>query len=146
MKIFLMSAFALAIALSSCDKPESARIQTKEEILADGEWVLQSLQEKTGSGSWVTQTQPTCDNDNRYIFKGQGTFLFNDGAVKCDPSEPDVKGAGTWKLLDSGAKLSLQFTGEPDPVIADIIEIDADHFVTVSTDGAIQSKETFVHP
>jgi hypothetical protein len=110
----------------SCSKESK---QSKSSLLAAGTWKI--IADSISPGRVLTgpavETDMfvyygTCELDNYFEFKSNGTYELNNGPKKCNPADLQ-KLEGTWFLSDGDTKLSLS----PDPVYlsdkCDILEL-----------------------
>lgn len=82
---------ALVFVGTSCKKDEE---KTTKDLLTAHEWKLVS---SVVSGSPVT-IEP-CEADDFADFHDDGTLHFDEGATKCDESDPQET-SGTWSISD----------------------------------------------
>ncbi len=76
------------------DKSESARM----DLITTGTWKLIALTSQPGNdidGDGIIDTDvfafyDVCEKDNFYVFKRNGEYEVNEGASKCDASDPQV--------------------------------------------------------
>lgn len=71
-----------------------------------------------------TNFYPACQQDNIERFETDGSLAFDEGATKCDPTDPQTE-AGTWAFYDSETKLIF----EPGP--------DADTLNIITNNGTV---------
>ena len=97
-------------AISGCKKTK-----TKTELLTDGSWKVtaQSINpgvDLNGDGTLDTdlyaQFVEDCTKDNFSTFKSDGSFVDDEGATKCDPTDPQTTN-GTWAFQNSESKISI---------------------------------------
>lgn len=89
------------MAAASCSKSENAATpvstpttsKTPKELIV-GAWFIQSV---TSNDPSNPEPLPACSKDDILTIKADGTCTSDAGAVKCDPSDPQVQN-GTWKL------------------------------------------------
>lgn len=60
-----------------------------------------------GATQSIFAQQSVCDADDIYAFSANGTLAIQEGATKCDPADPDVKGTGTWTLGTNNTTLEI---------------------------------------
>jgi hypothetical protein len=93
----------LVLILSSCKKTEEkTSTLTPKEILTSKPWKITS--EKVNG----VETLVNCEKDDVLTFLANGTYTYNIGANKCDPSETNY--TGTWTLSDDGK--TIVFDGD----------------------------------
>jgi len=59
---------------------------------------------------WYAQLD-ACEQDNITYFKTGGTYTIEEGATKCDSSDPQVYDTGTWTFNSDETILVLTSTG-----------------------------------
>lgn len=137
---FTLIAFAALIVLSSCKKDD----KSNTELLTAGNWKLVSEMEKVDNGNWVENigSYSSCDLDDYIIFKTNNTYEFNEGASKCDPTDPQIE-TGIWAFEANETKLSV------DGEAADLKELSSSTLMissSITFGGSIYySKQTFKH-
>jgi hypothetical protein len=145
-KIFATLCVILLFA-ASCKKSDSS--SDKRSILTTGKWRIASSSAIVEYPSPIgTQTVdvlaalPNCQRDNGYIFNGDGTITADEGATKCNSTDPQQKPAGNWTLLSNDTQLRVYGNGAD--VTADIIAIDNSMFSIryVTTSNGIRSTTT----
>lgn len=100
------------LAVVSCKKDDE---QTTAELLthSDG-WILVAatvsppiVDPTTGiSFTDIYATMDDCEKDDIVFLKSDGTYIQDEGAAKCDPSEPQTT-TGTWSLDADGKTLTI---------------------------------------
>jgi len=92
--------------LFSCKK-EAAK--SKTDLLTQKTWMIQKLETKEGNNPWEDDfpTWDACSKDDRYIFRANNTYEFNEGLTKCDPSDPQIFDSGNWALTNNETKLLI---------------------------------------
>lgn len=60
-----------------------------------------------GATQSIFSQQSVCDADDIYAFTANGSLTINEGATKCDPADPDVKGTGTWAFGTNNTTLAI---------------------------------------
>ena len=131
MKLFKYSLIALiSISLFSCDKDDDAaqiapatptnteKLCGKNFITSDYTLIQNGVTVMTGLD---TNFLPACQQDDIIRFETNGALAFDEGATKCDPTDPQTE-AGTWAFYDSETKLI--FEPGPDADTSDIITND----------------------
>jgi uncharacterized protein affecting Mg2+/Co2+ transport len=92
--------FCLAIACKK-DSPTHTQLLSRNWIQTDITLTA------NGATQSVFAQQSVCDSDDIYGFKADGTLTITEGATKCNPSDPDIKGTGNWTLDANNTKLSI---------------------------------------
>lgn len=134
--IRILSLTALcALAFVACKKDDDV---TKTEMLAGGKWTLTSLTVSPAiviGGTSFTDlfsTYPACSKDDFQTFATDGTYTYDEGATKCDPSDVQTD-TGTWSFNTAETQLTLNGTGYSD--VWEIVNLSATEMT---------SKYTFV--
>jgi hypothetical protein len=136
MKKALLYCSALLILGTSCKKnddnnsnPNSSSRKTQ---LTTGKWKITASISTFDLGNGMTQNADLfsllspCQQDNLYIFNADNTATADEGATKCNSSDPQSKAAGNWQLLNNDTQLSLQDPTNPllQSITADIVQLD----------------------
>jgi len=85
---------------------------SKTQLLTTGSWKLTSdyidpAVDVNGDGvadHEVFSFYDACDKDDMIIFKSDGTVTFDEGASKCDPTDPQSENS-TWKFASNETQL-----------------------------------------
>lgn len=93
-----------ALILNSCTTEK-----TDAEILGGTTWKLNNM---FINGSDFMLLADACDKDDKYYFNEDGSFLQDEGSIKCDPSDPQTVATGTWTISADGATFTLSSTLE----------------------------------
>lgn len=105
----LAALVALTVSVSSCKKdtdsptPSTPAAQTKTQILTSHSWITKSM---VSNNVDFYAFAPACEKDNFLTFKANGTSTYDEGAIKCDPSDPQVEN-GTWKFIANETKIII---------------------------------------
>jgi len=87
--------------LASCHKDDPQ--PTKTELLTRS-W---SIVKGTVSGIEVPDFELACVKDNLWIFSKGGAFNEDEGATKCDPTDPQSIETGKWALANNDTLLKV---------------------------------------
>lgn len=140
MKQLLRSTLILFIVgfLSSCNKDDEAPV-TKSQTISGKKWISTALTINPGvqfeeGGPVITDLYAfyqnagrTCINDDIKVFNLNGTYTFEEGASKCQPTNPQVYESGTW-LFSSDESALVTNTGG-NTINYDILTLDATSLV-----------------
>ena len=103
----------LAAALGSCKKDNETTPATasKADMLAAKSWRISAQTSTyTINGTPIVTNEyssmTACEKDNFLKFNANKTAVFDEGASKCDPSDPQTQN-GTWELTANDTKLNL---------------------------------------
>lgn len=75
-----------SVLLVSCDKDNDPAPKTKTQLLVQSNWKLKSA---TANGGDVTNVIQACQRDNLLSFSVSGTGNVNEGATKCNGTDPN---------------------------------------------------------
>ena len=108
--LFLM----VAVGFLSCkkEKGNTSPAKTKTELLTSGSWkrialVSNPAYDWNANGNFDTNILNTmfpCEKDNFETYLANGMVVTNEGATKCNPSDPQTW-AVTWSFGDNETKL-----------------------------------------
>lgn len=132
--ILAVVAIAFLTTMGSCKKDDdddnnggSGTSVSKAGLLTSGGWIATSF-EVTFPAPIGTIDQyammDACEKDDILYFNSDKTILDDEGATKCDPSDPQSMSGGTWELTDNDTKLAINDDG--DIFDLDIISLTAD--------------------
>ena len=111
-KVHHLLVIAMLLVVGACkkDKNESARM----DLITTGTWKLVALTQSPGhdiDGDGTIDTDvfvfyDDCEKDNFYVFKRNGDYVGNEGATKCDPSDPQAA-TTHWQFSDNETKIII---------------------------------------
>lgn len=112
MKFSLKTLLLLAVATApfvSCKKDDD---KSAEDTLTSATCWSQVKDEvyNTTTSQWEDQGVDDCTKDDCTNFKSDKTASFDEGATKCDPTDPQTT-TGTWSLSADGKTLTLTQDG-----------------------------------
>lgn len=92
--LFTVAVFTSILVSASCSKNESAG-STKTELLVSAPWKYNDAGLDVNKDGFIDTGLPPgylydCDKDNTITFKNDGTGIIDEGAVKCDPANPQT--------------------------------------------------------
>ncbi len=92
--------------LNSCKKEDA---KSKTDLLTQKAWMIQKAESKEGNNPWEDDfpNWDACSKDDRYIFRVNNTYEFNEGLTKCDPADPQVFDTGSWAFTNNETKLLI---------------------------------------
>lgn len=121
MKIFQffgLSLLAMALTMGACKKDDDTK--STSDILIEGKWDLTAAKINPGFEvfpgivlSDLLLDEDPCDADDLTIFNADGTATGDEGATKCDPSDPQTYSNGTWSLSADEKTLTINFDMTP---------------------------------
>ena len=121
-------ALALLFIISACSKGGDSSTPTptatKTQLLISSDWAFAGLQSKKETATAWTDDYAAmlpCEKDNKFVFKSNNTYEYNEGAAKCNTNDPQIIQTGTWQLTSNETMLALkQVTGGTDAITANI--------------------------
>lgn len=111
-----------SIIISSCKKDEGndnqQKTKTKTELLTQGTWILKA--ETVDPALSINGTQVTnlyaqlddCDKDDITDLKSDKTYTIEEGATKCNQTDPQVIEDGHWNFNSDETLVILTPTGQ----------------------------------
>ncbi|MEZ4933395.1 MAG: lipocalin family protein [Saprospiraceae bacterium] len=104
-KVLMLAVMGLFL-LGSCSKDD----ESATDYLTGGTWkITESRSDIDGDGD-LDDDLESCSRDDEYDFEKDGTLNFDDGAVKCDPTDPQTT-TGVWALSGDEKTLTLTVDG-----------------------------------
>jgi len=145
----------LSVAVMAGCKKDDNKSKSKTELLTSGSWKQTSVYfspavDFDGDGheeNEVINLYPPCSKDDLLTFKTNGTAVSDEGASKCDPSDPQVIETTNWKFSDDETKILIGNPGEEEA--AQLLELSASVLkvkVTIVESGVTYTQTlTFGH-
>jgi hypothetical protein len=103
--IFALSLMFTTALISSCSKDDDP-ILSRLELLTQKPWKLKSTT-IVGIGSSPPESYSA---DDIYTFNADGTYLFDEGPTKEDPSDSQTT-SGTWEFAEDETVIKLSYGG-----------------------------------
>ena len=132
----------LVFSLFACKK--DAVPPTKTELLTAHSWKITAIETTiNGIKRDIFTNSPACEKDDFETYKTDKTLISDDGATKCDPTNPQTQQA-KWALLSNETKLEVSIveSGTPISFIYDIVELTADKMVLTITLSGVSGTTT----
>ena len=110
----LLSGFCaifLTTVLSNCSKDESSKPESKTELITKQAWKIEKSgldADKNGTID-IEDTWDQCELDNTFLFKTDGSGIFDEGATKCSGTDPQTS-SFTWVFKNNETVLSGEIT------------------------------------
>jgi len=139
-RMLMLSLLTLAFLFSACKKDD--QVPTKTELLTQGLWkmtayivdpefpIFDNEGNMTGTSNDMFATMEDCEKDDTNKFNTDKTLVTEEGATKCDSSDPQ-KTTITWSFNTDETILIL--TGDGDAITLSILEL---------TDNVLKLKST----
>lgn len=89
----------MLIFIAACDKDDDKT--TKDYLIGKTCWSFTKVESQNQDSTWTDVTSQlfdACYLDNCINFKSDGTFIIDEGASKCKPTDPQTNNQGTWSL------------------------------------------------
>ena len=107
-----LAAAATILSFGSCSKDDDnngdSNPVSKTTLLTTGGWVIYSNIEIQGPNTYdIFASNNDCDKDDILIFNKNSSITFDEGATKCNPSDPQTYTQDTWALVSNDTKLSI---------------------------------------
>lgn len=113
--VAMLGVFALLSTIGCKDDDEATPDKTK--LLTGGSWQMSTLTVDPAI-DWfgvpvtnVFSQLPTCAKDDLTIFKTDGTVTYDEGASKCEPTDPQTT-SGTWMFNTTQTVLTITSDGD----------------------------------
>jgi len=96
--LLVITGAATALSCKKDDDKNDSTAKTKTELLTSGTWkytscIIEPAYDYYGDGNSVTDIfgiMKTCEKDDFETYKTNGTWEYNEGPTKCDPSYPQI--------------------------------------------------------
>jgi len=144
-KLNLLLIASLFLATISCKKDDSA--PSKKELLTGKNWVLTAETVSPAinfNGVLITDLyaqMESCTKDDVSKFNSDGTYTFEEGASKCDPSDPQVWDSGTW-VFNSDQTIIVMTSSTYGSINAEIVELTSSKLVVTHDETVDNIKYT----
>ncbi len=107
LKFGLMAIAACSILFTACKKDD----KSAADIMTTGSWKTTKDESKlTTETTWTANAIDACTADDFTTYAKSGSFTFDEGATKCDPTD-DQSTTGTWALSSDEKTLTLTDSG-----------------------------------
>jgi hypothetical protein len=104
----LMLITVFAIAMSACKKKD----QSRADLLVSKAWKYADFGEDLNNNGVLEASESdilNCDKDDSYTFASGGSGTFDEGASKCNASDPQTS-QFNWQLIEGETKLIVTGT------------------------------------
>lgn len=102
---------ATLICFNSCKKDDGGGNTDKTAILTSGKWQLTAQSTLTTKNAVAQPINDEyadldgCERDDFMQLRSDKNIIMDEGASKCDPTDPQIYTVGTWSLLANDTKL-----------------------------------------
>lgn len=94
-----------------CSKDDEDKAPTKTELISPGNWYFTAYKRYTnGVEEDILTGMQTCEKDNFYVFRSDGSGEFNYGTQKCGSEPQNIP--YTWVFMDNETKIKLTSNGK----------------------------------
>jgi hypothetical protein len=137
LKLYLMVVL-FGLSIFGCKKDSTATV--KENLT--GKWMMtaMTISPAINGVTDMFSTSDACGKDDLTIFNADGTITKDEGAVKCNSSNPQTSSGGTWVLSADGKKLTMTNTSGTQQIIT-IVTLSSTSFVGKMT--SVESGVTY---
>lgn len=97
-------AVASVAFLSSCGE-DDPKPKTKTELISAHAWKMTKIKVTVGTTS-LEDVPEACTADDSYTYEADGDYKFDEGATKCDPSDPQ-SGTAEWEFKSDETKIEI---------------------------------------
>jgi hypothetical protein len=126
--------FSLIVIVSSCSKNDEPSASKAQMIARNWKQTdLLASQAGTPAVSVFDTFFESCNKDDIWQFKSDGTYNVVEGASKCDAADPETVTTGTWQLTDNDTKIIIDDASEPAQTL-NIIELNNTSFKLSGTE------------
>ena len=115
-KITLLLLLATLIGFGACKKDNNtATPKSKKDLLTARVWkqtartITPAIEVDGKLENDLFAHDDDCDKDDLYRYKSDNSFSFEEGAIKCSPTDPDIYDTGTWTFSTDETKLILLY-------------------------------------
>lgn len=138
--------------IAGCKKDDNSS-PSKTQLLTSGSWKLTAanadpaidINQDGVVENDIFAVLPTCFKDNLFIFKTNNTYVVDEGATKCNVSDPQIMESSNWKFSDNESNIMI---GDPgSETIAQLLELSSTvlKMKIVVTDGSYTLTETLTY-
>ena len=134
----------IGVAFTACKKdevntPAPVKVMSKSDSLSNKNWVMKSF---FVDGEDYYSYMEDCDKDDFRMYKTNGTYIDDEGTLKCDSSSTK-KNEGVWKLIENNTKMLID---SKDTLVIDYLTKDSLRVLSIfDDDGEIRNiKATFI--
>jgi hypothetical protein len=140
-KSLLLLLLMAAVSVSACKKDDEESAEDK--LTAVSCW-KQTKNETFNPVTSIWENEPidACTQDDCTKFNADKTLSFDEGATKCDPTDPQT-GTGTWTLSADGKMLTISDNASGIAFIGTITELTSNKLVLEIDIAGFKSRITW---
>ena len=118
----------MLLVMASCKKDDPAPVKTTKDYLTAHNWKMTAQVIDPGvniNGTIITDIfvfVPDCTKDDLTKFESNGSITDDEGATKCDPTDPQTTTDGKWVLSSDKKTMTITYPNE-DPTSIEILTI-----------------------
>lgn len=106
-KLLLLSTLFFLLSAPACNKDDEDVAPTKTQLVSKT-WKITELKVTIGTEVFDSlSVLPACALDNVVKILANGSYTYEEGATKCDPSDPQVVFSGNWSFQSNETKINL---------------------------------------
>lgn len=137
--------FSAVLFVGGCKKKDDP---SAKEVLTSHSWKITAHTSDPALGTFGTDIYaqlaiyPSCTKDNIFYFESNGNYRQEEGASKCNDTDPVIKESGTWTLTSDEKTLSITAGG--DRTEFTVVEKSSDKIVGtyLLINGGVSYKQT----
>ena len=134
MKLVTQLSFVfLLFCIFSCKK-DSTNSLTPVQLLTQQSWTLTGERWNPSNAGWsdLYQGIPSCRKDNIITYYSDLSLINNEGATKCNSSDPQIFKTATWALYENNTRISVAESSKT--YYYEILQLDNQAFKTLLRD------------
>lgn len=121
-QITLYVTFSILLFAAACKKASEPTPPTRTEMLTSSPWkwvagTVTPAYDIFGDGKPINgdyfSKAPKCWQDDIYTFTSANKFTHDEGASKCDPSDPQIYSQGTWAFETADNVIRIKTSSNP---------------------------------
>lgn len=124
------------LLIQACSKKDETPAAVTKTTLISKTWLVTTATVSPaipGIGSNLLAGATACDLDDITVFNANASYTIEEGATKCNASDPQVYERGTWRFINNETQLETTETGGT-PVVANLTELSANRMVQTATE------------
>jgi hypothetical protein len=141
----ILSLCSIVFILNACSKKDEPAAVTKTTLISKS-WLLTAatVTPAINGQTNLLAGSTTCDLDDLYVFVSNGNYTLEEGATKCNASDPQIYERGTWRFLNNETQLETTATGSTASV-ANLTELTATRMVQTAVENISGTNYTVTY-